>query len=125
VRRAAAFPAQALALILSAAARPDRSVSELNGRTPGKPVDCIDEDAAGPALVFNPTTVLFRESGRRIWRMQPDGACQALRPGVRLTIFNIGRRLCAGDRFNVSPIGSTISSAQCRMGPFTPYDRLS
>ena len=97
--------------------------SELHDRVPGPPVSCVDQDRVGVPLVFNPTAILFRQSGARVWRNTPEASCQALRWGAHLVMFNTGRRLCRGDRFRVIPPGSTIPSATCFLGPFVPYDK--
>lgn len=98
--------------------------AELHGRVAGPAVSCIDQDRAGAPLVFNPTAILFRQSGARIWRNTPETSCQALRWGVHLVMFNTGRRLCRGDRFKVIDPGSTIASGECFLGPFIPYDKV-
>lgn len=125
--RAAILPgALALALALSTAAPAQESdpAAELAGRVPGAAATCIEQDRVGPPLVFRPDAVLFRQSGARIWRMQPIEACPQLRWGVHLIVDNTGHRLCRGDRFAVLPPGSGIPSAHCRMGSFVPYDKV-
>jgi hypothetical protein len=124
IGRALPLVVAALLPFAAAGAQEMDPASELAGRTPGPPSTCVEEDRVGSPLVFRPDAVLFRQSGRRVWRMQPIGSCTQLRWGVRLAFDNVGRRLCRGDRFAVFPPGSTIPSAHCRIGSFVPYDKV-
>ena len=80
----------ALATSVAAAQEMDPQ-SELHDRVPGPPVSCVDQDRVGVPLVFNPTAILFRQSGARVWRNTPEASCQALRWGAHLVMFNTGR----------------------------------
>lgn len=119
IRRAATLAALSLTLL---AARSDPLV----GRVAGPPVDCIDsERVQGPDIVDN-HTILYRQSGRRIWVTHPADSCPALRPvNEKLVVERSGLTLCRNDRFQVLEAGSTIPSSYCRFGAFTPYDKAA
>lgn len=121
-RRLVLVPALACAVGTGALARDARS--ELDGRVAGPPASCIELDRVTGPIIENASTVLYRQSGARIWRMVPQNACPALRQGAHLLITNgIDRRLCVGDRFDVLPPGSSIASGHCRFGSFTPFNK--
>ena len=52
----------------------------LEGRIAGAPVRCIDlQQLNGPEIVDS-QTILYRQSGKRIWKTGPVGECPSLRP---------------------------------------------
>ena len=117
-------PVLALACTAGTGALARDARSELDSRVAGPPASCIELDRVTGPIIENAWTVLYRQSGARVWRMTPQDACPALRQGARLWIVNgIGRRLCVGDRFDVLPLGSPIASGHCRFGSFTPFDK--
>lgn len=114
--RAALLAALALPL---AAAKSD----PLAGRVAGPPSNCIDlQRVQGPDIVDS-HTILYRQSGKRIWRATPVGNCPALRPISTLIVDVYNDQLCRNDRFRVIEPGSIIPSAYCRFGRFVPYDK--
>lgn len=102
--------------------RAERELSrELAGRTAGEPTDCIDASAVeGPQIIDN-KTILYRQSGKTVWRNDLDGACPGLAPMNTMVIELHGSQICRHDRFRVLEPGSTIPGAVCMMGKFTPY----
>lgn len=116
MRRVAALALLPLALI---GAKDD----PLAGRVAGTPVDCIDLDTAQGPDIVDSTTILYRESGKRIWKVSPTDACPSLRPMSTMIVDVFGGRLCRNDRFRTVETGMSIPSASCRFGQFTPYDK--
>ena len=117
MRWAAVLAALGLALT---AARSD----PLAGRVAGPPAQCLDDmQATGGPTILDQSTILYRQSGRRLWVTHPDGPCPALAPLRTLIVIRYGAQTCAGDRFRVLDPGSTIPSGFCRFGPFVPYDK--
>ena len=93
----------------------------LKGRTSGEPVDCISTMGLQGPQVIDSKTVLYRESGRTVWRAElPDG-CPSLRPLDTLVVEVWGAQLCRNDRFRSITPGMSIPGAYCRFGRFTPY----
>jgi hypothetical protein len=115
-RRAAALLATGIALIGS---RDD----PLAGRIAGPPVACIDVSRVQGPTIVDDKTILYRESGRRIWRATPIGACGPLRPASTIIVDVYGGQICRNDRFRLLSYGMSIPSAYCRFGNFTPYDK--
>jgi hypothetical protein len=92
----------------------------LAGRTPGKPVACINSTTvSGPQIIGK--TLLYNEVGR-VWRTDLD-ACPGLREDSILVTELHGSQLCERDHFRVLDRGSTIPGATCLMGRFTPYSK--
>lgn len=108
------------ALLMLGAAHKD----PLAGRVPGPAAECIDDQfsSSGPNVV-DQHTILYRQSGKRIWVTHPVGDCPSLEPVVTLVVEKYGSRLCHNDRFRVIQPGSVIPGPICRFGPFTPYDK--
>jgi hypothetical protein len=107
-------------LLLPAAAAKD---DPLAGRIAGAPVQCIDPHLTQGPEIVDQHTILYRESGRRVWRAEPVGDCPDLTPDATLIVVQFGSRLCADDRFRARRPGDIIPGATCRFGPFTPYDK--
>lgn len=121
MRRAAA-PLLLATLAAAPADTPDVAKA-LAGRTAGAAVNCVDlSQIQGPQIV-DATTILYRQSGRRVWRTGPVGACPALRPIATLIVQVYGGQLCRNNRFQVLDANSTIPSGYCRFTRFTPYDK--
>jgi hypothetical protein len=105
-------------------ARSEREIARaLDGRLAGAPVDCISDRGMQGPQVIDANTILYRESGRRIWRNDLEAACPALSPTTTMIVEIHGAQLCRNDRFRVVEPGTSIPSAYCRLGRFTPYMR--
>ena len=113
-RPAAAAIATLLALV---AARDD----PLTGRIAGPPARCLDLGRVDGPAVQDDGTILYRESGRRVWRASIVGNCPSRRPLDTLIVVVYGNQLCANDRFRIRESGLSIPSAYCRFGAFTPF----
>lgn len=121
---ARAVAALALAGTIGAAA-PERDdlAKALAGRVPGKPESCITLGSNDGPQIIDAHTILYRHSGKRVWRTGPIGACPSLRPLNTLVIEVWGGQLCKNDRFRVVTPGLSIPSGYCRFDSFTPYDK--
>lgn len=120
------IPIAALGLLgaaAPAAPRKDALAEALAGRVAGKPVDCVEHSRLDGPQIIDEKTLIYRESGRRIWRNDLIAACPGLRPMDTLVVDVFGSQLCRNDHFrSVSP-GMTIPGAICLLGKFTPYDK--
>lgn len=95
----------------------------LAGRVAGKPESCINLNQNTALQIVDRYTILYTESGRRVWRTGPVGPCTTLRPFDTLIVDVWGAQLCRNDRFRVLQQGTSIPSAFCRFDRFTPYDK--
>lgn len=107
-----------------AALREDPLTHALAGRIPGKSVECVAASWLDAPQVIDEKTLLFRESGYRIWRNDLPDACPGLRPMSTLVINIHGSELCRDDDFRAVEPGSSIPTATCRLGRFTPYNKV-
>jgi hypothetical protein len=112
----------AVGVVSPAATREDSLAKELGNRIPGKPRDCVDKTFVGGPDIVDERTILYRESGRRIWRNDLPDACRGMRPLDTIVIELYGSQMCENDRFRAFSPGSRIPGAFCRLGKFTPYD---
>ena len=125
-KRLAVVAAGLLALLGTAApATPhdDDLAKALAGRVPGKPADCINTQGMSGPQIIDDRTILYRESGRRVWRNDLPDACTSLRPMTTMVLRSYGGQTCRNDTFRTLDSGSSIPSGICRLGSFTPYDK--
>ncbi len=96
----------------------------LADRVAGAPVRCIDIQRNGGPEIVDSQTILYRESGKRIWKTGPVGECASLRPLDTVIVEIYGGQLCRNDRFRTVSVGMSIPSGYCRFRDFTPFDRV-
>lgn len=126
----AAFVLMAAGLAAAPAAsgtRNDGSEAELAralaGRTAGPPRTCIDsQNVSGPQIIGD-KTLLYRQSGARLWVTTLPDACPFLNDNVIVITDNYGTQLCSSNRFRTITRYTSIPSAVCRFGQFVPYDK--
>ncbi len=119
------IPIAALTLLGAAAPasqREDPLKRELGDRVPGKTVDCVGASFVDGPQIVDERTILYRESGRRIWRNDLPEACSGMRPLDTVVIEVWGSQLCRNDRFRAVSPGESIPGRFCRLGKFTAYD---
>ncbi|MES2059145.1 MAG: hypothetical protein V4564_24600 [Pseudomonadota bacterium] len=108
----------------SVAVRNDTWLSqELAGRIPGTPTDCIDLSRVDGPMIVDMRTILYRQSGKRIWRMDVGDTCPALREDMLLVVKPSDSRLCRNDTFQALDRDTKAPGISCRIGQFVPYDR--
>jgi hypothetical protein len=102
--------------------RADKELSAaLNGRTAGKPQDCIDNIGLEGPQVIDGHTLLYRAGGQVVWRNDLDGNCPGLDSMATIVIVLHGSQICQHDMFHTINSGSSIPGPTCAMGKFTPY----
>jgi len=102
--------------------RADRELAkELEGRTAGTPTDCVSLSSVQGPQIIDSKTLLYRQSGRTLWRNDLEGECRSLAPMNTIILEVHGSQICRHDLFRVLEPGSSIPSSYCQMGKFTPY----
>ena len=114
-------PVAAIALSLSACVT-GAPADPLAGRVGGQPEQCVSLSRLDGPTVYGTDTIIYRQSGRRMWVTHPVDSCPSLRANSRLIVHPTGSQLCHNDRFETFEPGDIIPSASCRFGTFTPYD---
>lgn len=129
MRIIALIPALVLAGCATAAgSTSDRAQARLSealaGMTAGEPRNCVPQDRLeGPDIIDN-RTILYRESGRRIWRNDLPAECPVLRPDRILIVELYGGNMCRNDLFSVlDRNAASFPYGKCRLGAFTPYEK--
>lgn len=105
-------------------AEADREFARAIGdRVAGEPQNCIDQSrVTGPQIVGD-RTLIYRQSGRRLWVSQLPDTCPFLRRDSILIVYVNSGQLCRRDRFQTITPLTSIPSASCFFGVFTPYDK--
>ena len=69
-------------------------------------------------------TLIYRESGRRVWRNDLPDLCHGL-DGDQILVIEIhgGNGPCRGDTFRTIERGGSTPGPICRFGSFVPYDK--
>jgi len=75
--------------------------------------------------VVGARTLIYRQSGRRIWVNTLQEECRWFRGDHTLAFETLGSQICRGERIGVRPSGSPVTAGYCSFGDFTPYDRAT
>jgi len=119
------LPALALVLVAAGATAADSNKDldkALAGRTPGAPIDCIDNSMAEGPQIIDDHTILYR-SGRHVYRNTLDHACPSLDSFKILIVELHGSQICRRDHFRVTEPGAVVPGPVCWFGKFVPYDK--
>lgn len=111
------------ALLLPLALVAARGDDPLAGRIAGPPQECLDLGRVDGPSIIDANTILYRQSGKRVWRAELSAPCPSLEPFSTLIVEVYGRQLCRHDRFRVRSPNSSIPGGFCRFERFVPYDK--
>jgi hypothetical protein len=101
--------------------RADRDLAAaLKDRTAGEPKTCISNGFLSNPQIISDKVILYNE-GRTLWRNDVETRCPSLNSDATLIVEINGGQICEHDRIRVLDRGSSIPSAPCRLGKFTPY----
>ena len=104
--------------------RADRAMAEaLAGRSVGTPQRCIDRSTVSGPQIVDDHTLIYTQSGRRVWVNTLASACPSLRTDSVLVVRAFGTQMCENDQFQPRRPGELIGGAICRLSTFTPYDK--
>jgi hypothetical protein len=118
-----ALPAACAAPQPAAAPAPRQQVSELAGRTPGAPEDCIPIYRTEALRVADGDThLLLYGRGSTIWASSLGPGCGFTYSDTLITESHDGR-YCRGDLVRSSNGISNIPGPTCVLGEFVPYKR--
>jgi len=96
----------------------------LAGRTPGKPLTCINLPAIGSSTSLAEGAIIYKQSSRLWYVNRPDdGRCTLLRRDRAIATRTPSTQLCRGDIVRVfDPVGHFDYGA-CGLGDFVPYTK--
>jgi hypothetical protein len=95
----------------------------LGGKEAGEPVRCLPASAAGLQTIrVSDNILLYRQSGRVVYRNDLRGGCPGLSRDDDILVFRVhGSTACRGDIFTLVDRTSGIRGGACVLGDFTPY----
>jgi hypothetical protein len=105
-------------------ARAETQLQELlAGKVAGAPVSCLPNHRANEMVIIDDNTLLFRQSGSRVYRAQLEGSCSRLGSGFYALKTNRfgGGGLCRGEIAEVVDVQNGFSVGSCVFGDFVPY----
>lgn len=122
------FSLAAVALLAAPAAAAPRLHGEaqlakmLEGRTAGKPVDCIDLSRVYSSQIVDGTAIVY-DSGRTLYVNRPRGGAESLDDLDVMVTKPFDHQLCRVDVVQVLDGGSHFFKGSVFLGDFVPYTR--
>jgi hypothetical protein len=96
--------------------------SELKGKTPGKPVNCVSNFSSNNFIRISDSILLYKGVGRTVYQNNLRSNCPGLaRDNDVLVIETFGSNYCSGDLIRLVDRFSGIQGPVCSLGEFTPY----
>lgn len=94
----------------------------LAGKSPGKPISCLQHYGSNDMVVIDENTVVFK-AGRTVYRNDfQGGTCDNLGQGAyALLTKTSGSGLCRGDIGQIVDTHSGMTVGSCVLGDFVPY----
>ncbi len=93
----------------------------LKGKTPGKPVSCVNLRDIRSTKTIGDRTLIYGVNSRLIYRNDPAGGCPASGAGRTLVTRTPSNQLCRGDIVRVVDLTAGFDVGSCALGDFTPY----
>lgn len=98
-----------------------RLEAALEGKVAGEPVNCVSRYPGSSLTAVSESVLLYRVSGRLIYRNDLIGSCTGLGRGDTLIIKPTGSQYCRGDIARSADLVTGSISGGCALGSFTPY----
>jgi len=96
--------------------------TELAGRVPGKPVDCLQLGRIYGQTIIDRTAIVYRGMGDTIWVNRPRGAEMLHEDDVPVQ-FVYGSELCKLDQIKLLDRGTRMEHGFVGLGQFIPYTK--
>ncbi len=94
----------------------------LAGRTPGKPVSCIQQPQIDSSQIFDSGAILYRMKGGPDYLNDPH--CPSLKQDRSIASRTPSTSLCSGDILHVFEPVSGLDYGSCPLNDFVPYARI-
>ena len=98
-----------------------RLEAALDGKVAGEPVNCVSRYPGSSLTAVSESVLLYRVSGRLIYRNDLIGSCTGLGRGDTLIIKPTGSQYCRGDIARSADLVTGSITGGCALGSFTPY----
>jgi hypothetical protein len=95
---------------------------ELDGKTPGKPVNCISDFQGTNVIRISDNILLYRVSGNLVYKNNLRSTCPGLaRDDDIIVSEQFGSQKCRGDLLKLVDRTSGMQGPVCSLGEFVPY----
>ncbi|HEY1604810.1 MAG TPA: hypothetical protein VGF77_04360 [Allosphingosinicella sp.] len=94
----------------------------LDGRTAGKPVDCIDLGQVRSSQIVDHTAIVY-DSGGTLYVNRPRGGAESLDSWDVMVLKPFDHELCRVDTVQLLDSGSHFFKGSVFLGDFVPYKR--
>lgn len=94
----------------------------LEGRTPGKPVDCIDLSRVLSSQIVDRTAIVY-DTGRTLYVNRPRGGAESLDSWDAMVLKPFNHELCRVDTVQLLDTGSHFYKGSVFLGDFVPYTK--
>jgi hypothetical protein len=94
----------------------------VDGLTPGKPIECIDQYRVRDTSRFG-NKILYQYSRNEKYLTDTGGGCFGLRQGDAIITQSTANMMCSGDIVRTADLTTRTPSGSCTFGAFTPYTR--
>lgn len=98
-----------------------RLEAALSGKVAGQPVSCISRTPQSGLTAISDRVLLYRVSGRLVYRNDLLGSCPGLARGDTLVVTSWSSQYCRGDMAKSADLVSGMVTGACALGDFTPY----
>lgn len=97
-------------------------MKELNGKVPGKPVNCVSDFNSTNTIRVSDNILLYRVSGRLVYQNNLRFACNGLaRDDDIIVSEQFGSQKCKGDIIRLVDRATGMTGGVCSLGEFIPY----
>lgn len=95
----------------------------VEGRVPGKPVNCISLRNIRSSQIIDKTAIVYETSGRTLYVNRPDSGASWLDRDDVLVTNTHSSQLCSIDIVRLYDRGSRMQSGSVGLGKFVPYTK--
>lgn len=103
----------------------EKQTSELEqalaGRVAGEKTSCVNHEPQTNLTAISGNVLLYRVSGRLVYRNDLIGSCSGLARGDTMIIKTWGSQYCRGDMVTSADLTTGMVTGSCALGDFTPY----
>ncbi|WP_176592481.1 hypothetical protein [Sphingobium sp. EM0848] len=93
----------------------------LAGKVAGEKTSCVNRESQANLTAISSSVLLYRVSGRLVYRNDLIGSCPGLTRGDTLIIKSWGSQYCRGDIATSADLPTGMVTGSCALGDFTPY----
>jgi len=95
----------------------------LEGRVPGKPVNCISLSSTNSSRIIDGKAIIYRVGGR-LYVNEPRSGAASLRDDDILVTRTFSSQLCSVDMVRLIDRGSRFPRGFVSLGQFVPYTKV-